>query len=372
MSDYEPRQRYSQTPYEIQGAHGGKAHVSKPGEPRPLATIPEYELTADFVQKGQPKFWKMLCPRKYVVPAGYASPRIHSVAMASHLISNKPHAELNKVLVDCLLTDWKLIELRVPTFFVGADFVSDLMLTDPPEEMKLAEILWPHDAMVFMLPDSFQKEFFGYRVPFITVAKVATGRQEPPKILHGICDQWNGVGLGYQGSHGVIAGATVFFGHEYGIDYSGSYSGEDVIEKIFQDHDFHDDTQQWIKEGIQKQGVEVTLEKDVEIVRKVMLCALQLVIAMSEIPQYLAPGPVCLRPPKQGKGGLITQEGLWQARMFGGSYVIDRKPSAGTGTHASPRIHRRRGHWRRQMGWRELPPDVRPKTTWIKPMWVGK
>jgi hypothetical protein len=54
--------------------------------------------------------------------------------------------------------------------------------------------------MVFMLPESFQKAFFGYRVPFITVCRYANRHgRSLLKMLHGICDQWNGLGLGYAG-----------------------------------------------------------------------------------------------------------------------------------------------------------------------------
>jgi hypothetical protein len=366
--------RYSEEPVEMMGAHMGKGYISKPGEPRPLATVKEYELTAQFVQESRPKFWKLICPRRYAPPAGYANPKIHSISMAAHLISNQRDADLNKVLVDCLLTDWKLIELGAPTFFVGADFISDLMITDPPEDMQLKDILWPHDAMVFMLPESFQKAFFGYRVPFITVCRTPTGKVEPPKVLDGVCDQYNGLGLGYAGSHGVIATATVFFGMDYGIDYSASYSGEDLIAKIYQEHTFHDDTQQWIRDGMKKEGVALTAEQDVQMVQKIIGCAIQLVLAMAEIPEYLAPGPTVARPERKDHKGRIVKEELWQARMFGGNYVMDRIPKSGAwvGSHASPRIHRRRGHWRRQIGWRELPEGVKAKTTWIKPMWVGK
>lgn len=349
-----------------------KGFIGKPGQPRPLATVKEYVLTADYVKASQPEFWSLICPRRYAPPPGYANPKLHSVAMASHLISNRPGADLNKVLIDCLLTDWTLVELKVPTFFAGADFLSDLMITDPPEDMPLNEILWPHDAMVFMLPESFQRAFFGYQVPFLTVCKTPTGRREPPASLKRVCPQHTSLGLGYSGSCGVIACATVFFAQEYGIDYSASYSGEDLIAKIYQNHNFQDDTQGWIKDGIKKAGVELTPEDDVKICQKIMACALQLVLAMSEIPEYLAPGPMMARPARRNKDGSVLKEMLWHPHMFGGNYVIERAPGPVAGTHASPRIHRRRGHWRREAGWRNLPPDVKAKTKWIKPMWIGK
>lgn len=347
-----------------------KAWAQKQSESRPTANIKDYAHTADILARNSPEFWKLICPRRYVPPPGYFGNRVHSISMAAHLVANEEHAELNKVLVDCLLTDWKLIELGVPTYYLAPAFAEDLMMTEPPKDMILKDLLWAHDAMVFMLPESFQQSYFGRVVPFITICKTKTGKQAPPAILDKHCRQALGLGLGYSGGHGVIASASVFFG-DFGIDYSASYSEDDPLSRVFNDQVFHDDTQTWIKKGIQAQGIEVTEEEDIRTCQKIMALAVQLVIAMSELPEHLAVGPSNQRPERTARDGSIKKEGLWVARMFGGTYTTDRPESPGNGTHASPRLHRRRGHWRREMGFKDLPEGVKPKMTWIKPMWIG-
>jgi hypothetical protein len=59
---------------------------------------------------------------------------------------------------------------------------------------------------------------------------------------------------------------------------------------------------------------------------------------------------------------------IWEPTIIGRGYRIARERTTPTGAHASPRVHWRRGHYRRQAFG---PERAERKTIWIEPTLVG-
>jgi len=76
---------------------------------------------------------------------------------------------------------------------------------------------------------------------------------------------------------------------------------------------------------------------------------------------------VCERKEKVRHGHLV-KEALWKPAWFGEHYAIRREASLG-GTHASPRLHFRRGHFTNQP---YGPKSTLRKKLWIDPILVGQ
>lgn len=324
---------------------------------------------SDFFEKEDPELWKLIYPRAYVQPPGYPSARWHAAMIGSHLIANQKYqySELKgkKTAIDYTLCDWKLLSVGVPTYYIAGDFATALTATEPPPGMKMKDLKWPEEAMVFVLPEKFQMEYFGVRMPFIRIAKITTGRQYAPKEIQKVITQPQGTGLGYAGSFGVVCTGIVLVNDEVMVDYSGSYDEESKIEDILKDTSF--DNPDLVLENYVG---EFPIEKDLEIVRRMFVVALQLLIAMAALPKYIEQETI-IRPEKIKKGSI--RRALYRPRMVGEKYVIKREKIPQGGSHSSPILHRRTGHWRSQIyGPTTVPTKDRPhKTIWIEPVWVG-
>src|SRR5204863_900625 len=65
-----------------------------------------------------------------------------------------------------------LVEKRVPTYFVSDDLCRALVKTNPPQDMRLSQLPWAHDAILFSLPRQFCLDEFGVHIPILACAKV--------------------------------------------------------------------------------------------------------------------------------------------------------------------------------------------------------
>jgi hypothetical protein len=305
-----------------------------------------------------------LCrPRRYLPPPGYPHPRYHGALMGGRLESIiMVQPRLNKTQCDFLMTDWLLIENNVPFYAVGQDFISDLMLTDPPEGLRLSDLQWPHEALAVLLPFEFQMAYFGRIVPYVQMARYRGALRHPPACLRRLLpygdfelgfnekpdpNSIKGVTIGAEASpvtNTFLAGGSVFFegikalpGSNV-VDYGGSSSMDATIQEFFRDAQFFDSTT-WT-------DPEITPEEDIVLTNKIMAVAIQLLFAVSQLPETVEPA-LCLRPHREKKGGKVVKEALWQPPWLGRRYRSERQAALG-GHHASPHLHPRRGHWRLQ------------------------
>lgn len=319
---------------------------------------------ADIVEARNPQLWKLVCPRRYVPPNGYANPRINSCLMAVHMrfqFDEKP----NKVEIDCILSTWKILESLAPTIFVGKEFAESLALTEPPQNLKISELNWPFLGMTFVLPEAFQKSFFGCPVPFLRVATHPTGYQNAPAIVKKVYPMAPRFGIDEAkfDENCFIVSATVMYG-EKPIDYTASFSDKAPIGEMMSDQvyaDFTYDSSTGWEEDIQN-----TIEGDKTLLRKMIAMAAHLLLAMNAVPEHLEQ-PSVIRPIRI-RGGEVVRQELWTPHFFGRTYTWHRDKDSQGGNHASPRLHPRRGHWRHQPFGTGRTEN---KIIWIKPMLIG-
>jgi hypothetical protein len=315
--------------------------------------------------------WRTVYPRRYVPPAGYANPRWNSALLEvyMHFMDNpKP----NKVEIDCILCGWQIIKNLVPTFFVGQEFAESLVQTEPPENLTIRELQWPFEGMCFVLPEKFQMDYLGVHVPFVRMAIHKTGPQPAPERVKKFYPWAPTFGISEEkyGENAFIITFTAMY-DDKPVDYSGSFSDLDTIDRMMTDQKYQD----FCVDPVSAKEMEIVAQtntvEDMILIKKVIALCAHLLLAMNAVPEQIEADHM-LRPPKL-KNGVVVKQELWAPRWIGRTYTWNRDRVNHGGHHASPRLHPRRGHWRRQ----QIGPRVedkkqrQSKVIWIKPMLVG-
>lgn len=329
----------------------------------------------------QPLTYKAVYPKRILPPAGYLNPKYYALSLWSFMrVGFELEANMLPHLTGVSNALMQL-EYRVPTFFVRSEFAQAVAQTEPPKDFKFSEIIWPLDTMLFVIPSDFSLKYFGFLCPFISVSRIATGiypdcLKHLPKCempltsinrMDNRCDRINIV-------YHVYSESTV------PVDYTGSYPLDMNVDKMA-DAPFEDST--YLEEaryGKSDPNSAVRTATDLphgETERlfnlKVQAFAVKLMLAITAMPHAVANG-LLARPGKVKKGNRTVDE-LWHPNLIGWDFKAQR-PAATTsgehGTHASPRLHWRRGTWRNQPhGPRPWTAESPKKLIWIQPVLVN-
>ena len=293
-------------------------------------------------------YFKKSYPRKYAAPGGWGSPKHAALSLAAHTASavrrqgNAEATVLREGWASLLLC--QLVANDVPTYWVGSDLAEALWYTKFPSEFRLESVKLPHTGMLFMLPRS---------LPFNTT------REHVWAEWLGFAATMSSDG-GDNGRPGFICPLGNHFG---GISGGAGYMDETMSE--------------WasaVKSEIQKQdtntnnAVSETEKRSAEL-HSIIKFTANLLLYMADRGVDALVDDSTTAP--TGTGKLHTahepnKTGLWQPKWIGKNYR--KKTEWQGGTHASPRLHRRDGHWRQQPygpGRQEI------KRIWIDTMWVN-
>ena len=327
------------------------------------------------VADAQPLTMKATYPRRIVPPTGYLNPKYYSATLLSELFVGF-EAELKMLphitgIMDCLMH----LEYRVPTYFVRSEFAQAVAQTEPPEDFKFSEIKWPLPAMLFVLPTGFALRHFGYCAPFISLTHSPKGRypdclRNLPKCempLTAINEIQNEVDR-------VNIVTPVYTKKGYPLSYTGSYNMDMLINSIgetkFSDATLIEEERYAFPANmIDKTGLPSEADER-EVATKLQSFGLRLLLAISARPALIEPGTL-QRAAKLKKG--VQRDELWNPNLIGWNYKAKRIASASTGrSHASPRAHWRRGHFRNSpYGPKPWTVETPRNLNWIDPVFVN-
>ena len=331
----------------------------------------------DLPQK-QPLTYRALYPKRIVPPHGYLNPKYFTIALWSGL---RAWQELDLRMlphVTSYVNTLMLMEYRVPTYFVRSEFAQAVAQTEPPEDFKFSGINWPLPAMLFVLPTDFVLRHFGFMCPFISVTRTSAGvfpaaLKNLPKLelpveahepLENRVDRFNVV-------------YPVYSKHNLPVDYTGSFpltlNVNEMPNTRFEDATYMEDA---ISHAVDFDRAALDLpaegEQDKNFAVKVQSFAVKLMLVLSACHDVITLGGIA-RAKKVKKGDRITEE-LWHPNLLGWDYRAQRATATGgeKGTHASPRMHWRRGHMRNQpygpKPWVEASPK---RLAWIEPVLIN-
>lgn len=331
----------------------------------------------------QPLTYKAVYPKRIIPPNGYLNPKYFAITLWSEYMVGF-ESEMNMLphvtgLANCLLH----LEYRVPTYFVRSEFAQAVAQTEPPDDFKFSEIQWPLPAMLFVLPTEFVLRYFGFMCPFISITRLDEGvypaklKNLPPCELpaqgvNGFHNQVGRVNIVYP-----VYSATA----PVPVDYTGSYpltmNVNEMDSSPFEDATYMEEAKMAhlfdkFESPRTCKDMPAEGEEEKRFNSKVQAFAVKLMLVLNAAHNITKLGSVA-RPEKIKKGHRVLEE-LWHPNLIGWDYRAQRVGAAtgDHGTHASPRMHWRRGHMRNQpfgpKPWTEQSPK---RITWIEPVLIN-
>ena len=269
--------------------------------------------------------WKQAYPRRVMSPPSYVNHQMVGVHLFHSMIGRKK-GDTGSVAPMVILV---LERLNLPSYYITADLCRALLETDPPESLSMAELQWPVDGMVLMIPDLPEvREIFGGIPQFIAIAR-------------------------YRGNTamGLNTDAVAFTS---ALILDGRHTTCDSFHPAF----------------LPLREIKKSMESDLNdktghrVVSKLMSLAVLSIMAMSARSDLVEEGALARKAKMTSKHPRDHEE-LWNPTWIGKTYRI---ASQGDGTHAKPRTHLRRGHMRMQVHGSDR--SLR-KMIWIEPVWVN-
>jgi hypothetical protein len=330
---------------------------------------PALENALRIMEESRPRTMEACYPRKIIPPNGFPNPKWFAGSLVPWF-GFMERRDLTGLAADCNMASMgmRLMQYKFPTYFVARDFAEAVVKTTPPGDLSLREIKWPMQAMLFAFPVGFIKSLIGHEVPFLAVAKLPPGSY-PTDIVHDLPELdrlWDRLPIVHNEKDRHILMFQVMTS-TLPIEYTGCYSLSETINAL---------STRVLEAGIDDRTYEIPgLRADREVPKTDSAeekklnawmngLSASLIMAMTARPDLVESGQ-CVRPAKF-KHGRVRPE-LWSPNVIGRTYRILRVPGSDA-THASPRMHWRRGHYRHQrygLGHQQV------RVIWIEPVLVG-
>jgi hypothetical protein len=296
---------------------------------------------------------KALTVKNYAPVSGgqYAHPKVWARHLAENFSSivvrsliGSNHPEPGQVNV--ALTGASLKDMGMPYYYVGADYLREVINTRLAGDIQFGELRWPCKAITFGLPMDVVREYVGFNVdiPFIA------GATFNQSIIVDLAETFKGLETYFSGLPRIKIDrprmTTVFADMKDRLysdiilaSYGSSYSLNMTVGSIQTlEHMTWSETE-WSREI----KLNLSREDESEVNRKMCLLFVKLLVHLAcDEPRYKEPE----RPTKPiHKNAKNPRNVFWHVPFIGRAYRLPQDP---TGTHASPKRHLRRRHVVRQ------------------------
>ncbi|MGH8598506.1 MAG: hypothetical protein ACREXT_17775, partial [Gammaproteobacteria bacterium] len=300
-------------------------------------------------ERTEPELWTICYPRIYRNAGGYASPKAPAVGYATAASWMRDHqANAPATIRNIYLAACQAQKHDFPMLFLAPALLAAIAQTDAPADTDWREIGLPYPAGVLMFSRGALKHPEGGEVGFLGWARIKAetmlsfDRDYPAvKTEHDIFITWTGLrhALNYPLLDTVLNAST----HPTigGQPTAGVHTTP---------------TREGIFELPLAAGEQEVLAQCRQLVFNVLL-------ALDARPQLAgSPGR------KVGATKKGARREIWEPTIIGHGYRIVRERSGETGTHASPRMHWRRGHYRNQA---YGPGRTEHRRIWLEPVLIG-
>lgn len=284
-------------------------------------------------------------PRNIVPPSGYFNPKHYASTLVGDLLVVRDPAMNQLPHLTAYMTALALIANKVPTYFIAYEFAQAVANTELPRDFKFAEIKWPLDAQLFVLPDQFVAQYYGCYAPFMAVCRCPAG--EYPGVFRNRLPRTE---IEYSPIYNQVDKLAVDFPvfHDRGTptDYNGNYPMSAGIE-VFSTADWVDSTR-YEEElhgfTVAERRTDLTPEQERIFMDKALQLSMKLILAVSCRPGIVEHGHIT-RPMKIKRDRVVQKE-LWSPNVIGRTYRIPRQGvTAAPGSRSKPRFTFRRGHY---------------------------
>jgi len=228
----------------------------------------------------------------------------------------------------------------------------------------ISDLKWPFEAMLFVLPEDFMKEYVGFRVPFIQVAKIRQGTHIGPQYSLGMEPSPD-----IDNDHDKIGVAWNVVIKNLPVDYSSSYNLSASVSKMIHPTSFCNVGFEILRDRDSKSLAAYThLSDEVEIGinARINSLVIKLMMVMTARAELIETGQVVRKARKVGTAREKPE--IWSPNVIGWKYRSPVRGEKGESTGVKLRMHRRRGYTRLQ---HYGPQNSKTKLKWIEPYWVN-
>lgn len=262
-----------------------------------------------------------------------------------------------------------MAQRRMPMFFIAPDLMRAIQLTDFPDDIDWTTLRMPYEQGIFILPKGSVAHHEDGDVAMILWARFDANTPYPCPIAG-----WHPIVFGHKAF--VLLGLCI----HRGIWYDSVFNA-DIRPTLRLNNMFYREPGERTPNSMKSTNLDADLtERDEEFLEKLGVICFGTFLAMNAKPELVEKGKLLKRVMKAGQ----APREFWSPNVIGPKYRLKRevpkidrygKFSADQpkrdlgGTHASPKFHWRRGHWRNQAygkGYKEHKP------VWIEPCEVGE
>jgi hypothetical protein len=266
----------------------------------------------------------------------------------------------------------------VPIYFVDEEFARAVAATQLPDDFTFGDLNWPQPGMVVGWPPKFLREYTGRDFCYIYAANCPAGSYSPRGLermpVIEVPEGRSKIGWFY---HAWSNGRVECF--------VSAYLVKDKLAEGVAGYTYTD----FMGEEAAK------VQADKELTERVSALMLKLLVILNMRPSFITQG--AQERPRRAKHGGAEKVEFWSANFIGRGYRLARERQ---GSHASPRIHIRRGHvtWqvvgprsadgfisasalprngRGVIDWDKVAPEARDqflrchKRLWLEPVLIG-
>ncbi len=255
-----------------------------------------------------------------------------------------------------------------PVYFLSKALLEAIDHTDMPDDMAFNEMQWPHDAMMFVLPDGAFKLSNGKSFDFAMIGKYPDGSHLidlGSKLKGGINVQQEMMGVISTGKGtSVHRNSLGELQPAYHIMHATVKFTENM--KSFQSMPLTTPANYSDKYVAALNNGEV-----MAIDHRLFALCVKLLLLMQARPDLVERGDSIERPERVRKEKL-EREALWKPNFIGRNYkhetATDRAGSGHDGSSREKRTHIRRGHWTHQVHGKGR---ALRKLLWIAACWIN-
>lgn len=316
------------------------------------------EARIDQLVQDYPELWAQLYPRLYphVVAKGgqyYPSPdpARFFLFVTSETLRIFPNS--GEVKSSSLTSERRAmalpfhISLRLAQYgmqqtWISAELAFDLLQTTPPVDLNWTDMQIPFESMIFVLPKGALTDTTHGDVCFVAYSRIRKGDAIKSQL-----------GPTAQTNVDILAFVAVCADGSW-ITWNLSADKSPVVDLRDLDGFF-----EAFITGVHGADYRCSFDAEYKIEKIVMHYIFGALLLMTEHTELVTEPTLTKRV--QRRGG--TSQEWWSPRILGGKHIACRRPSEGQGgTHASPRLHWRCGHWTNQ--------PYGPKHSFRRRQWV--
>lgn len=304
------------------------------GELRPYHKLVEEELT-----RREPELMGAFYPRKYATVGNYHSPKLIGAFLANVCFET---AILERGISDAptayklMLPSFRyLIEKKMPLMFIAPQLLEAVKRTSFDGDIDWIDLPLPYDSGIFVLPRGGLAHPTDGECACIMYSRVQAGKYPPPI---------EGIGLpGVQLVNGAFYFVALFpyTDNPVWLDANFTMQGRRTVKlgNVFYREELMEPLPQLDNSSYLDGPCE---EADQSVIEQLGVLVFGTLLALAARPELMTKGR--LEKKVERKDRVLE---FWSPNVIGKNYQLSKESQGGT--HASPRMHWRRGHFRMQV-----------------------